>query len=448
VLPDYLRRFPLLDALRLRRSRRFARGLTMPEGPLAYRSEHPPEPLTEEEEGLLAFAACAVTGSVLSDLPLAKGQGGNIMAGLVGRTIASGDAAQAVAMILINDAGVHLLKRPIELPPSDLSEVVRLGKAGEYLELYRRCRVRIADQRCEAPRDPPFNIEVNRWAAGASGTTTFLPVDDLSFLYINGLLELFNEETACYVLDDRAGLRPAGLAAFARSRGGHLHNDPASGRLATVQRLELLILDAVTLEQGMMHQNLALMAEAMGLGGFPSFAMHEFGWFEALGFRMGSMPATRYLGGGRLLGLLARLAGKDLPVPYPIGLERGGEVLLRAMSPPYFASMADAVRHVVDRKFGARGCFREPGAGTAWKRGDEITAAVPPVSEKAIDATIAYCEYLWDRYGRFPVNMAPFRTVVRFQAAHLDVGFYDRYYREDALGEAHRRHQERWHSQG
>jgi hypothetical protein len=35
----------------------------MPEGPLAYRSEHPPEPLTEEEEGLLAFAACAVTGS-------------------------------------------------------------------------------------------------------------------------------------------------------------------------------------------------------------------------------------------------------------------------------------------------------------------------------------------------------------------------------------------------
>jgi len=181
----------------------------------------------------------------------------------------------------------------------------------------------------------------------------------------------------------RAGRQPAGLAAFARSRGGHLHNDPASGRLATVQRLELLILDAVTLEQGVMHQNLALMAEAMGLGGFPSFAMHEFGWFEALGFRMGSMPATRYLGGGRLLGLLARLAGRDLPVPYPIGLERGGEVLLRAMSPPYFASMADAVRHVVDRKFGARGCFREPGADRACKRGDEIAAAVPPVSDWA-----------------------------------------------------------------
>jgi len=186
----------------------------------------------------------------------------------------------------------------------------------------------------------------------------------------------------------------------------------------------------------------------MGLGGFPSFAMHEFGWFEALGFRMGSMSATRYLGGGKLLSLLARLAGRDRPVPYPIGLERGGEVLLRAMPPPYFPSMADAVRHVVGRKFGARGCFREPGAGAAWKRGDEITAAVPPVSDKAIAATIAYCEYLRDRYGRFPVNMAPFRTVVRFQAAHLDLGFYDRYYREEALGEAHRRHQEQWHSEG
>jgi hypothetical protein len=52
--PDDLRRFPLLDALRLRRSRRFARGLAMPEGPLAYRSEHRPEPLTDEEEALLA----------------------------------------------------------------------------------------------------------------------------------------------------------------------------------------------------------------------------------------------------------------------------------------------------------------------------------------------------------------------------------------------------------
>ena len=242
--------------------------------------------------------------------------------------------------------------------PRASKQLVELARSGRFLELYRRCRVRIADERREPPREPLFNIGVNRWIAGAPGTTTFLPINDLSYLYINGLLELFNEETACYVLDDRAGFRPAGLARFARSRGGHLDDDPAHLRVATVQRVELIILDVVAVEQGMVHQNLALMTEAMGLGGFPSFAEHEFGWFEALGFRMGTMGAIRYLGGGRLLSLLARLTGRDAPVPYPLGLERGGEVLLRATTPPYFATMAEAVRHVADQKTGARGFFR------------------------------------------------------------------------------------------
>jgi hypothetical protein len=51
MLPDdalaALRRYPLLDALRERRSRRFGLGMAMPEGPLAYRSRHPGLRLTE-----------------------------------------------------------------------------------------------------------------------------------------------------------------------------------------------------------------------------------------------------------------------------------------------------------------------------------------------------------------------------------------------------------------
>jgi hypothetical protein len=41
--------------------------------------------------------------------------------------------------------------------------------------------------------------------------------------------------------------------------------------------------------------------------------------------------------------------------------------------------------------------------------------------------------------------MAPFRTVLRFQAAHLDEEFYERFYRPGALGAAHYAHQARWH---
>src|SRR5690349_3052669 len=98
---DSLTSFTLLDALRDRRSRRFGLGMKMPAGPLAFSSRHKPVPLSEDEEAALAFAACGTTGHALADLCYAPGGGGGIMAGLVGRTIASGDGLQTVALIVI-----------------------------------------------------------------------------------------------------------------------------------------------------------------------------------------------------------------------------------------------------------------------------------------------------------------------------------------------------------
>jgi hypothetical protein len=62
------------------------------------------------------------------------------------------------------------------------------------------------------------------------------------------------------------------------------------------------------------------------------------------------------------------------------------------------------------------------------------------MSDAAIDATIAYCEYVFGKYGRFPAHMFAFHTNVGFQASHLDVGFYDRYYRPGTLPQQHRDH--------
>lgn len=69
---DSLANFPLLTALRERRSRRFGRGMKIPAGPLAYESKHPPQPLTEDEEAALVFAACGITGHALADLAYAR----------------------------------------------------------------------------------------------------------------------------------------------------------------------------------------------------------------------------------------------------------------------------------------------------------------------------------------------------------------------------------------
>ena len=442
-LRESLAQYPFLTALRERRSRRFGSGMKIPGGPLAFQSRLQPTPLSEDEEAALVFAACGITGHALADLCYARGEGGSIMGGLVARTIASGDGLQMVALVVTNDAATHLIRRPRELPANEIPEFIELGRRGAFTELYRRCRVKIKDSRATTPTEPLFNINANRWSAHAAGTSYFLPVNDLTFMYLNGLLEILNETTGAFVLDERNHFRPAGLARFARGRGGHLEDDPHKGRVATIRQVEQFVTEFVTVEQGMLLQNLGLMAQALGLGGFPNFANHEFGWFQALGFQMEQMPASRYVGAGWLPALAMRFLKRDPLVPYPVGLERNGEVLLKPFCPPYYKSMSDAVRAVVEIKFGANGLFRSRAHGSAWAKHDEVTQQIPPISDATIAAVIAYCEYLWNRYGRFPAYMPAYRTVLGFQACHLDAEFYDRFYRPEALGETQRRDFER-----
>src|SRR5437667_12369319 len=97
-------RVSLIDALLTRRSRRFARGMRLDAGPLAFASSQSPRPLSLEEEALLAFAAAGVTGYALAELPYQGAPdgpgGGNIMSQFVGRTVASGDAMHVCAVFV------------------------------------------------------------------------------------------------------------------------------------------------------------------------------------------------------------------------------------------------------------------------------------------------------------------------------------------------------------
>ena len=133
--------------------------------------------------------------------------------------------------------------------------------------------------------------------------------------------------------------------------------------------------------------------------------------------------------------------GKDLPVPTAVGLERDGETLIKPFCPPYYRNMEEAVLAFVDYKYEqGRGTFRDGGAATGWQDGARVQKGIPPYSDEAIAATVAYCEYVYERYGRFPANSGPFRTVLAHQAHHLDPEFYDRFYRAEALTDTQRRH--------
>ena len=441
--------YPLLEALIERRSRRFGGGMTMNGGPLAYDSGRSPQPLSLDEEAVLAFAGCGITGPVVADLPFEGGEaheagGGNIMINLVGRTVASGDAVHAVTLFVINDEGAWMLKRPQDHPRTEISALVRAAREHRFTELYERSRVRIARGRPDVPRELPFVMPFNKWSANLPGTTYFLPVNEFTAFYINVLLSAFSEEFGYYVVDERNRFRPPGIARFARSKGGHLRDDPKQGRFATVGFLETWLYEFAAVEQGEMLQNLALMGEALGLGGFPHFAAHPFIWFQTLGFRMQEIPFSRTIGAGRVMRRVIQASGKDLPVPTAVGLERDGEVLIRPFCPPYYRNMEEAVLAFVDYKYGRdKGTLRDGGATTSWRDGSSVQAGIPRYSDEAIAATIAYCEYVYGRYGRFPANSGPFRTVLAHQAHHLDPDFYERFYRPEALTELQRQHASR-----
>ena len=442
--------YPLIDALRERRSRRFSIGMHIPGGPLAYESRHAPLPLSEEEEAILAFAACGITGPTLGDWDWSQKAGGNMLANLIGRTVGSADAIHAVSLVVINDRGTWLMRRPRDLVPHEALEVARLGQEGEFVEAWRRMRVRIADHRCAPPVTPPSNINPNRWSLYAPGTTIFLPIAELTHLMINAMLEMFNEHTGYLALDERRMFLPAGVGRFVRSRSGWLDDDPKNLKSMTVSFAERITTELAVVEMGLVLQNLYLACQALGLGGFSHYTFSDFShadpsWFDALSFRTASMPLSKYFGVPKPASWILRIRRQDIPIHYPLGLEREGKVLLKSYCPPYFPSMEAAVRAVVEYKLGPEGSFRKGIDAGRWKDPAGMSAGIPPVTEKGFRAVVAFCEYLWDRYGRFPVYLPAFHTMTAFQAGHADTDFYDRFYRPGVLTDRHRSHLDRWH---
>src|ERR1051325_11246738 len=223
---ERLAHYPLIDALIKRRSRRFGTGMRLENNPLAFASVVRPQPLTLEEEALLAFAACGITGNVLAELPYEpvadpESAGGNIMAQFIGRTVASPDALHIYTIFVINDDGVWMLKRPQDFEPLEYPKLIKAAHQHRFVDLYQKSRIQISTQRAEIPRQVPFTHAFNKWAANVPGTTYILPIAELTAPYINGLLFTFSEEFAGFPLDEKNLFFPAGVQRFARSKGGH-----------------------------------------------------------------------------------------------------------------------------------------------------------------------------------------------------------------------------------
>jgi hypothetical protein len=445
----------LIDTLLTRRSRRFALGDELYGSALAYKSQADPLPLTIDEEAILAFAAAGVTGPVGGELPYRPDEGpetggGQVMMSMVGRTQSSADAVATVTLFITRDDGTFLMPRPQDFDTPDYEALVELGRQRRFTEMYERMRVRISDRRTEIPRELPYTPPFNKWSANLPGATYFVPVTEVTALYLTILFAALGEEFAYFFHDDRDLLtRAAGIGRFGRSKGGHLLDDVHDGRVGTIDEIETYLLELCGFEQGLMLQNVALATEALGLGGFPHYGAHRFAWTRSLGFTMRERTFAQILHKGAFGTLLMRILNKNVSIPQAIGLDHDGRTIIKPFAPPHYPTMEAAVRAFVDYKFApGTGFFRDATKPSAWLDPAAVQASIPPYTEANIQAVIAYCDYVVKHYGQFPGNFAPIRTLMAFQAHHIDTAFYDRFYRPGAYTEAHAQHAARWHPGG
>jgi len=389
--------------------------MEIPEGPLRFQSQLPPIPLSKEELHYLLFAGVGQTGMHLGDMQYAPRRGGEDGQGMAimsfqGRTVPSPCAAQATRMFVTDDTGLYFVAR---VPDPDSGETPSL--------------VKLREGRLEIPREMPYMLSFNQWYVNRPGTLYFIPVTDIASVYLNLLLVLFSGECGYYVVDTDNGNVACGLDAFRRSRGGHLHDDMAKRRTMTLRDIDAAITDIALQEQAVACQNMFLMEQAIGLGGgihSVGSGRHLLGWepqiFEGLGFHFAPSPISGV---------------RSNPVGVPDVWE--------GPCPPFLSSMEEAILRMMTSKFGEGGTYSSSGSQPWTATG--TPSLIRKHEERAVEATIAFCNYVMRTYGRFPAHTDAFKTVIAFQAHHLDVGFYDKFYPNESVPQAHRDHLMAWH---
>ena len=425
---DEMSKYPLFEALHKRRSRRISLGIqSVPAGNNSYTSNAKPQPLSELEEAVL-ISAIGLTGVTLPDRPFANLTGEKILGtpnlNFPGRAAGSTDNCQATHFFLFNDTGAYFLKRLDSVDPTEpLTPDLLVRRAAQS-------KIRVLDKRPDFPREFPYYLDSNRFLSNVPGSTILYPVVDMTRQYINALMYLLTEPAGHRpaLLDDRNFYLPAGVSKWIKS--GFLNKDiklplGVLGTMRTQIEAELLL------------QNLILMLQAMGLGGWIHSAVATPNLLAALGF---TYMTPRY----RWLDFFRWGTWHTEVRTQPIGLPPH----IECMCPPYYPSMADAVQAVIDSKYQAGGTYNDD---TYFRRifqgnrGKSYLSEVPHYTDDVIACAKDICTYLYDRHGRFPAHCdAIYAPGVWLQAHHLDLKYYDTLF-NSGYTETQREHQRRWH---
>jgi hypothetical protein len=412
--------FPLLEALYGRRSRRFALGDEIPDGPLAYRSRHEPTPLSELERMLVLSAMGGTTGWHYSITRHARyaPHASNYAGGAAGRTFPSAAGFHTAELFFTDDSGLYFF------PTRDAGALVDPASEEVTAELMvRRHRERLrklSDERLYLPPEEPYLEGHNTWCVNVPGSLLVIPVADIAQHLIAILCFLVQNGYAIY--DDINNRRIPGVEQF-------------SGLVDVEEPFPLTFIEQYALTEATAELATScyagvLMLQALGLGGWMFDGIDRFSMLGASG-----NPEVPGLG-------FRYDQDERWAVPNPTG--RDG--VFAAYCPPHYPDMAAAVEAFAERKYGTGGPFNSATPG-AWSDspGFRGSAQVHDAEFKACVALQA--QYVLDTFGKFPGTVPTIFIMNYVQAHHLDLEFYNRFFKQGAYLRTHAEHMQRWHSQ-
>jgi hypothetical protein len=412
-------RFGLLEALLGRRSRRFFQGAEIPDGVFAFKSRHPPVPLSDLEKKLLVAACSGNTGwnYLIYRAERYAPHLSNYAGAACGRTFPSAAGFHTSTLFFTDDEGVYVLDNRDAAPPAEGGPDGPLDVDGVLGGIDARIR-KIGEGRLGLPPEVPFVEPHNTWAVNRPGTFLLMPVGDLSQHALLNLCYMLQNGLVLY--DDVHGRRVPGLEEF-----GDLVNTDNTWPVTFVDQWSVAEL---SVELGTACYAGALMLQAMGLGGWMFNGLDPFAVLGASGDPRAPGLGFRY--------------DEDVRWPYPN--VTGLKGVMEGYCPPHHPDMRGAVDALCERKFGPGGPFHS-GTPGPWKDSPKVRSAAQVHDARFRECVALQAQYVVDTFGKFPGTVPSIFAITYLQAHHLDLEFYETFYRPGACLETHVAHMERWH---
>jgi len=412
-------KFPFIEALTGRRSRRFFMGAEIPEGAFAYKSKHETLPLTEFEKLLVLTAVAGNTGwnflipyndRYAPYLP-------NYASAPGGRTFPSAAGYHVSEVFYTDDEGVYMLQTR-DAP--DLRIMKRNGSLNlqATVENHRSRIKKLSEGRLNLPPRDPHIESHNHWVANRPGSLFVFPIADVAFHNILNLCYYLQNGYCLY--DDIHGEKIKELEKFK-----HLCDYDNPLPLSFIERYSLT---EATTELVTSCYAGTLMLQAMGLGGWMFNGVNPYSILGASGD-----PEVPGLG-------FQYDQKRDWAVPNVTGLKG----VFEGHCPPHFPDMKAAVDSVVKKKFGPGGPYHIQTPGP-WKNTEKVRGSARVHDEEFRACVALQAEYILWRFGKFPGTVPAILVFIYLQAHHLDLEFYDHYFRESAYLRTHAEHMAKWH---